>query len=534
MHKRDVAIFINKKDYIHDQDNGTNLQSKYGHPFVLNDDEWILSRDVTINLGWLKYSAGETLEASYRICLSSFARFGASLYCMNINNRFKMLVEEEISKTEGRIIEVTARNIMIYRETLREDQSYFLIALKQLFRRWEELKLPGINRDVYAYFDEARIRPNKKGVAVATQCPHEGPLTDVERSMAYDVLVDAYEDGNIDGETFAICMTLMLTGRRPSQIADLKIRDLKRVESSDGASTYFLNIPRRKQRGSWRAESTPVKLVGDLGLAIELQIKAVRHRITVELGHVPPESVSDFPIFPNWKIVKKQWRSGDGRLLVCSGNELIHMKSNSLSSILSDTIDDLRVPSRTPGMFLHITPTRVRRTFGTEAAREGHAPEIIAEILDHSDTQNVTVYTENVPERLRRIDKATVLGLAEFAQVFRGEIISGPEDPVSGCDPAGRVRAVGGAGCGNCGRTGGDCFARAPYACYTCRSFQPWLNGPHEEFLDHLIEERGRLAISTRDARTASVLDGTIIAVAEVVRLCKSGRAAVGNKEAFE
>ncbi|HEY2606133.1 MAG TPA: site-specific integrase, partial [Paraburkholderia sp.] len=58
---------------------------------------------------------------------------------------------------------------------------------------------------------------------------------------------------------------------------------------------------------------------------------------------------------------------------------------------------------------------------------------------------------------------------------------------------------------------------------YTCNSFEPWLDGPHEQVLEYLIVERERL-IAAGDARIASINDRTILAVAEVIQLCEAAR----------
>jgi hypothetical protein len=81
---------------------------------------------------------------------------------------------------------------------------------------------------------------------------------------------------------------------------------------------------------------------------------------------------------------------------------------------------------------------------------------------------------------------------------------------------------------GNCGEHG-FCGLLAPIACYTCRSFQPWLDGPHDAVLEHLICERERL-LAGSDVRIASINDRTILAVAEVIRRCdeiRNGREVV-------
>ena len=50
-------------------------------------------------------------------------------------------------------------------------------------------------------------------------------------------------------------------------------------------------------------------------------------------------------------------------------------------------------------------------------------------------------------------------------------------------------------------------------------------DGPHEEILDRLLADRQRI-MEQGSARIASVNDRTILAVAEVVRLCAESRAA--------
>lgn len=70
----------------------------------------------------------------------------------------------------------------------------------------------------------------------------------------------------------------------------------------------------------------------------------------------------------------------------------------------------------------------------------------------------------------------------------------------------------------------GFCGALAPIACYTCKSFQPWLDGPHQEVMDGLLEERQRIRQLTRDESMVAINDRTIVAVAEVIRRCEERR----------
>lgn len=72
---------------------------------------------------------------------------------------------------------------------------------------------------------------------------------------------------------------------------------------------------------------------------------------------------------------------------------------------------------------------------------------------------------------------------------------------------------------GKCG-TYSFCSLSAPLACYTCNSFQAWVDGPHEKLLEYLIKERKEL-LKTTDYRIASINDKTILAVAQVILECR-------------
>ena len=108
--------------------------------------------------------------------------------------------------------------------------------------------------------------------------------------------------------------------------------------------------------------------------------------------------------------------------------------------------------------------------------------------------------------------------------LFAGVLIRREVDATRGYDPASRIVDLridrSGAPMGSCG-THSFCGFSAPIACYTCKSFQPWLDGPHEAVLSHLLDRR-QVLLDTTDKRVASINDRTILAVAEVIRQCNA------------
>ena len=154
---------------------------------------------------------------------------------------------------------------------------------------------------------------------------------------------------------------------------------------------------------------------------------------------------------------------------------------------------------------------------------------IIAELLDHADTQNVDVYTANTPEFAAKLDEKLGFLMAPYARAFMGIVVDKEQDAKRGDDLSSRIRHNG-AGAGTCG-TYGYCGANAPIPCYTCTNFQPWLDGPHEKVYQDLLNDRQRVYEITKDEAVTAALDRTIYAVAQVILRCQARREELARQE---
>lgn len=352
-----------------------------------------------------------------------------------------------------------------------------------------------------------RIGGNEKGAAVRTLDTRSGPYSDIELEAIQSACNGAYAEGKIELADYVLIWLLMLLGSRPAQLALLKISDFNHLKSKDGTSVYMLRVPRTKQRGSSvRSHFSERSIAPQIGRAIADYIACLR---LAYIGIV--DDVDQLPLF-----------STDGSRVAPPKGFDRHMTAGQIGSWVSDLVATFLVVSERTGQLIDVSATRFRRTLGSRAASEGHGELVIAELLDHTDTQNVGAYVESRPEIVDRIDRAIALKMAPMAQAFAGMIVIDESDAERGDDPTSRIVHPGLSPSlqpmGTCGKHG-FCGLAAPIACYTCRNFQPWVDGPHEAVLDHLLEERQRLAIAG-DLRIASINDRTILAVAEVVRQC--------------
>lgn len=404
--------------------------------------------------------------------------------------------------------EITSTELLNYKASLPQATSWYLGSLSGLLQKWHDLGYPGVSEDAVRLLKQLRIQGNRKGEAVLTHDPIDGPFSDIELESLQVALNTAYEQEKLGTESYLLAYLYMLLGQRSVQYAALKIRDVGVARSKDGTSVYTLRVPRAKQPNQLsRADFKDRVLIPQIGKLLVQHADEVRTVFESRL-----KDPLDAPLFP-----AKQNRTGEPK-----GFEF-HRTSQSLANSLQRALDKLHVMSERTGQPLSITARRFRRTMATRAAMEGHGELIIAELLDHTDTQNAGVYIEARPEIIERIDRAVAMHLAPMAQAFAGVIIDDESQATRAGDPSSRVSDPridpSKKPMGSCGKHG-FCGLLAPITCYTCQSFQPWLDGPHEAVLDFLLAERERLAAKT-DIRIASINDRTILAVAEVVRLCQ-------------
>jgi integrase len=241
------------------------------------------------------------------------------------------------------------------------------------------LGYPGVTKDAVALLKQLRIKGNVKGEAVLTMDSENGPYSDLEFQAIQHALDMAFEKEDICLEDYVLSWLYMALGQRSIQYAALKVCDVGTGEARDGLTIYTIRIPRAKQRNQLTRDVFKDRvLTPQIGEKILLHAQQVKEQFSNVLGD-PGQA----PLFP-----AKGKRKNEP-----PGFEY-HRTSQSLASSLEGILNKLKVISERTGKPLHITPTRFRRTIGTRAAIEGHGELVIAELLDHTDTQNVGVYVK--------------------------------------------------------------------------------------------------------------------------------------------
>lgn len=492
--------------------------SRDGYPFDPSQDHWQINKDVLVSLV-LPVPVDASTEAGFRATLVRYAEEASARHTRNMETRFKRYLRDTKAS------QVTAVDLINWRACLGADQQWYLGGLKGFLLAWHDYGFAGVSEEVCNLLRGWRIQGNEKGAAVASGCPETGPYTDLEVAALLDWANMAVAKKDVAFEDYAYLLTLAMTARRPVQIAALRGRDLIR-ESGHGVPMFRLKIPRAKQRGlAFRGGFRPLAILEDLYLVLRQQHSQSVAEVSDTIGRaLDPTLSAEVPIFLNRGRLKGINDANDLRDLLMGGTpDKLHATTASLKLSLQRCAKASTARSERTGEFIRLTATRFRHTRGTKLRREGFSAFIIAELLDHSDIQNVRVYTENTAQEAVVINELVGAQLAPFAQACLGRLVRSEREAIRGDDPRSRVPNERQHAVGTCGKFG---FCASGFrACYTCYHFQPWVDGPHEEVLMDLYAEKER----TRAAGCADVIvnanDQLILAVEHCVAICKEARA---------
>ena len=490
--------------------------SKAGYEFYLDADFWRLDKDTVVSLKTIKNSLKISYVDGFLKTLSFYAENFSASYTNNLAQKIRyMLVKMHTS-------EINSEMLIDYRSTLTKNTEWYLGTIRSFIKKWHELGYDGVSDEVIDLIDNWTLKGAIKGDVVKRLDPQKGPLTDIELLAFNEGAVQAFEKSQINISELALALISSNTGRRQIQISHLKIKDVLKGKNRKGEDMYLLNIPRAKQRGAtFRSQFKQFAITKELWTILNLHIQAVIKKIELLLNfNLEDSDRFELPLFPNFYQFQSEMTISELRQKLAL--DILHIKSQKIKEIIQKIVSVANIYSERTGKKMDIVPYRFRYTMGTRAAREGFGIMVIAELLDHSDTQNASVYIENIPEYAERINKKVGHLLAPYAQAFAGVLVNSEKDAERGNDLNSRIRS-GGEGIGTCGSFG-FCGARVPIPCYTCIHFQAWVDGPHRRVLDELIAERDRIKKITGDIAVAAINDRTILAVMEVIKLCEARR----------
>lgn len=492
--------------------------SRDGYRFSLVANIWVLNKDTTISFQKEVLELEATTHEGFRRSLARYAEEVSASHAVNMYLRFQRMVRDTGCK---KIDENVIRN---WRTMLDDEHEWYLGSLRGFLISWHDYGYKGISSQVVTVLEGMRISGNQKGVAIANRCPRTGALTQNEQIAVSNELIRLFASDKISLSCYGYLVTLQGTARRAVQIRQLKAKDLiKEHCAKTGATNFYLDIPRAKQRGvGFRELFKKLSITEELYLTTLNLIQQEQVKLGEAWGIELTEKQKQLtPIYLDWVYVEQILRESANAELVDGllESDVLHLSTSQFRDgfMRQVNLHNQAVSERT-GDFIQLSARRFRRTRGTNLGRKGISALIIADALDQSDTQNVMVYTENTADTVTYIDKAIGKQLAPFAKAFKGEIIETISDGERGDDPTARIPNKDNEVVGACGTN--DFCVQGYEACYVCEKFRPLLDAPHEKFLNSLYAQKEARLKATKSEQYASTKDTLILAVEWVVQAC--------------
>lgn len=405
---------------------------------------------------------------------------------------------------------MSAQDIMAYRASLSKSQEYMLHSLRRRLREWVKLGNHGLAPEASEALDKIKLKKNESGVSIRTHDPIKGPYNEEEFQAITKYLLDNYAKGLIDLSDLSLGFLCMAFGARPVSFAALRLKDLVVTRDKHQIDQYTLRIPAAKRRGGGRrTHFHERKLTSEYGRMLQALVGQVKASFAnkIETGI----DIEALPLFP-----------GDNPSFgYISSSYMLYYKMVACFATGDPIICNREGLEGQP---LKVNPKRFRQTVGTRMAEENKREREIAQALGHVSMIAARVYVEATGKIRHSINEKLAQEVNPLAQYFLGNIVYSESDAIRGNDPSSRVRGFQGGlkgdVVGSCGKTG-FCGGFVPLPCYECRSFQPWVDAPHEEVLAWLLHDRAQKYDATGDERIATVNDEIIKKVADVARRCR-------------
>lgn len=496
-----------------------------GYEFDIESDVWVLNRNKELNVAFIS-EFDSSIQEDIRSTLVYFAENKSAYHAFNVC----LAIKNYYDKTGGRSFDEVG--LLAYKSIYsKKSEEYRLGVLRVFLKQLYFLEFEAVSDQVFELLSSWRLSGNDKGTAVLSLDPEEGPYSDIEFEAIKSGLDHKYAESVINAEQYSLAQLFAATGRRPIQIASLKIGDARVDSETLGCSVFMMSIPMAKVRGrGFRSKFTDFALIESIGQVLSEHIENVKKMAERQIGRALAKDYFDLlPMFPDDLRQLKGLSNDDIKATLST--DVTHRKTSDITSQLRSIIVKLQITSERTGELLKTTGYRFRYTLGTRAAREGAGVLTIATLLDHSDSQNTKVYVANIPEHAATISEIMNGSLMRYASAFQGEVVETEDNVFSSIPGAQRIRTSDSTdNVGSCG-TNAMCHDHAPVACYTCPKFKAWRDAPHHLVLKWLLDERERIIDETDDLEIAAIDDRAIYAVTQVMKRCAElkGDAAYGQ-----
>ena len=247
-------------------------------------------------------------------------------------------------------------------------------------------------------------------------------------------------------------------GARDTQIIRIQFKDVHVSESG----AIFMSVPRAKQRGD---KNNNQKKQRSITKSLYHLIKTLQSKYEQSLGH---------SITPEWF------------LLACSHIGTTIPTHNRITML--QFCKRRMAFERVLNLGFKVTNRRLRKTFCTKLIAKGTPLKVVAELMDHSDLQQLEVYYRHTHHVARKLNDVLKAEAAEILDVFHGKVVTPEQVSQQGQHIFAPTKDQSLHLIGSCG-SATPCSLNPPLSCYGCSSLEAFEDADHKAVVELFVEE---------------------------------------------
>lgn len=353
----------------------------------------------------------------------------------------------------GEIIDATVRKFM------EESSATSMKSYLRTFYGWcVDNSAPFFDEDFYDLYLNTLVfgSDEGKGLDVRVAMPNRGPLT-VSESKAFRNAL-----GSIDIDSLSTMELQGLVALKLGQVLGLRDVQVTKLQfkhfgcSEDG--TYFLDVPRAKQRGARKKKVTKRRPITKSAANLIIHLKA-RYKVHKNVDEEWPIITT----FTSKQIPKKERVTAD----------IFMVRRRAIALKL--------------GLPFKITNRRLRKSFCTQLIARGAALVTVAELMDHSDLQQLEAYFQQTEHIASKLDEVLIEEASEILDIFNGKKVSNGNVSQPGqtifASISRKLHKI-----GSCASEK-PCMLAPPLSCYGCSSLEAFIEVDHGAVVDELVAE---------------------------------------------
>ena len=469
----------------------TNAFSSTGDEFDPNLDEWKLDTVA----GYVRFEpiievATERFVFNAKKTLKVAFETGNGNTAMTLMDRLTQFVRAIQNPEIDLISEQETAAYLMSNNNLR-----YLPHIRMLANKSHAIKAPLFSKEAHSFINNIKLADSdKNSSAIRSWDPIYGALRPAEDQAVAEAINNAFEEGTVNLREYLMIRMFRGLGLRPQSLANMKVCDIR-----DTAQGMHIRIPMAKQKGQGpRTDFLPWKPVTE-GLA-----RLIRLYIDAEIKTQFGNDIENVPLFvlQNYKSQREYDTSISG-----------HLKPDGFSTLYVRSMEKLNIISPITGEQLVLNPRRERHTFATQLAMNGATADEIAINLGHASNASCEAYIDATIDHFQSLERHVGQHFVPIADRFLGKVVKSANDTAEFELYNDDFEGVGSCSSGGCNAVEAGV---APQACYVCRKFNAWSDGPHEELLKRTIHEQQKL-LDEGHAEVAETKTNIIIAITDLI-----------------